>query len=127
MLSRWRLPSEKSCYGTFFRKEKRQLGSSIAHGYPTGARHKSGFALQISNLNRLEKIVPTGLFCHHFHARLISGRKELFMPLKSVMRIFAAACVLLLGRPLLAQEWDRYQNLDDRFAVTAPGQPTVEK
>jgi hypothetical protein len=49
------------------------------------------------------------------------------MRLKSVMRIFAAACVLLLGRPLFAQEWDRYQNLDDRFAVTAPGQPTVEK
>jgi hypothetical protein len=49
------------------------------------------------------------------------------MRVTSTTRIFAAACVLLLGRPLFAQEWDRYQNLDDRFAVTAPGQPTVEK
>src|SRR5215470_11497695 len=56
-----------------------------------------------------------------------AGGRELFMRVRSVMRIFAAACVLLLGRPLFAQEWDRYQNLDDRFAVTAPGQPTVEK
>src|SRR5437870_3892322 len=44
-----------------------------------------------------------------------------------VMRIVAAACVLLVGRPLFAQEWIRYQNLDDRFAVSAPGQPTIEK
>jgi hypothetical protein len=43
------------------------------------------------------------------------------------MRIFAAACVLLIGAPLFAQEWNRYQNLDDHFAVTAPGQPTIEK
>ena len=49
------------------------------------------------------------------------------MRVTSVMRIFATACVVLLGRPLFAQEWDRYQNLDDRFAVTAPGQPMVEK
>ena len=45
----------------------------------------------------------------------------------SAMKIAAAACVLLMGGPLLAQEWDRYQNLQDRFAVTAPGQPTIEK
>src|SRR5262249_46835279 len=64
------------------------------------------------------------LFCHYFSTRLISGRKELFM---CVMRIVAAACMLLVGRPLLAQEWIRYQNTDDRFAVSAPGQPTVEK
>jgi hypothetical protein len=44
-----------------------------------------------------------------------------------VTRIVAAAFVLLVGRPVFAQEWDRYQNLDDRFAVTAPGQPAVEK
>jgi len=37
----------------------------------------------------------------------------------NAMRIVAAACVLLIGSPLFAQEWDRYQNLDDRFAVTA--------
>ena len=44
-----------------------------------------------------------------------------------VVKMVAAACVLLLGRPLFAQEWARYQNLDDRFAVTDPGQPTIEK
>src|SRR5438876_6456710 len=50
--------------------------------------------------------------------------KELIM---SAMKIIAAACVLLVGGPLFAQEWERYQNLDDRFAVTAPGQPAIEK
>jgi hypothetical protein len=46
----------------------------------------------------------------------------------SAMKIVAAAaCVLLFGGPLFAQEWSRYQNLEDRFAVTAPGQPTIEK
>jgi hypothetical protein len=45
----------------------------------------------------------------------------------NAMKIVAAACVLLIGSPLFAQEWDRYQNLDDRFAITAPGQPTIEK
>src|ERR1051325_1443924 len=44
-----------------------------------------------------------------------------------ITKIVALAFVLLVGRPALAQEWDRYQNLDDRFAVTAPGQPIVEK
>src|SRR5437868_7977437 len=63
-------------------------------------------------------------FLPSFFHRRIRGRKELFM---LVMRIVAAACVLLVGRPLFAQEWARYQNRDDRFAVTAPGQPTVEK
>jgi hypothetical protein len=42
------------------------------------------------------------------------------------MRIFVAACMLLIGRPVFAQEWNRYQNLDGRFAVSAPGQPTIE-
>jgi hypothetical protein len=45
----------------------------------------------------------------------------------NAMKIVAAACVLLISGPLFAQEWDRYQNLEDRFAVTAPGQPTIEK
>src|SRR6185503_10126037 len=45
----------------------------------------------------------------------------------SAMKVVAAVCVLLIGGPLFAQEWNRYQNLDDRFAVTAPGQPTIEK
>jgi hypothetical protein len=44
-----------------------------------------------------------------------------------VTTIVVLAFVLLVGRPVFAQEWDRYQNLDDRFAVTAPGQPTIEK
>ena len=42
-------------------------------------------------------------------------------------RIVAATCMLFIAAPLFAQEWIRYQNLEDRFAVTAPGQPTVEK
>src|SRR5947209_11464444 len=46
------------------------------------------------------------------------------MPL---VRIVAAVWVLLVASPLFAQEWDRYENLDDRFAVTAPGQPAIEK
>jgi hypothetical protein len=45
----------------------------------------------------------------------------------SAMKIVAALCVLLFAGPLFAQEWSRYQNLEDRFAVTAPGQPTIEK
>jgi hypothetical protein len=44
-----------------------------------------------------------------------------------VVRIAAAACVLLYAGPLFAQEWDRYQNRDDHFAVSAPGEPTIEK
>ncbi len=46
----------------------------------------------------------------------------------SVVRFVAAACALLITRPLLAQEeWVRYENLEGRFAVSAPGQPTIEK
>jgi hypothetical protein len=45
----------------------------------------------------------------------------------SAMRIVIAACVLLMGGPLFAQEWDRYRNLEDRFAVSAPGEPKIEK
>ena len=45
----------------------------------------------------------------------------------SAMRIFAAVCALFFAATLFAQEWDRYQNLEDRFAVSAPGQPAVEK
>jgi hypothetical protein len=44
-----------------------------------------------------------------------------------VTKIVALAFVLLVGQPVFAQEWDRYLNMDDRFAVTAPGQPIVEK
>src|SRR5438132_4002694 len=45
----------------------------------------------------------------------------------SLVRIVAAACVVLVAWPLFAQEWGRYENLDDRFAVSAPGQPAIEK
>jgi hypothetical protein len=45
----------------------------------------------------------------------------------NVMRIVAVACVLLVGSPLFAEEWTTYQNLGDRFRVTAPGQPAIEK
>jgi len=44
-----------------------------------------------------------------------------------VVTAITAAFALFVGGPLFAQEWDRYQNLDDRFAVTAPGQPMIEK
>jgi hypothetical protein len=36
-----------------------------------------------------------------------------------------AAAVLLISTPALAQEWVEYKNLQDRFAVNLPGQPTV--
>ena len=45
----------------------------------------------------------------------------------SAVKIVAAVCALLIAGPLLAQEWDRYQNLEDHFAVSAPGQPAIEK
>src|SRR5437762_8755385 len=46
----------------------------------------------------------------------------------SVVRFVASACALLISRPLVAQEeWVRYENLEGRFAVSAPGQPTIEK
>jgi hypothetical protein len=45
------------------------------------------------------------------------------------IRLVAAACVLLMATTLFAQqkEWIEYKNLEDRFAINAPGQPTVEK
>ena len=43
------------------------------------------------------------------------------------VRFVVAACVLLLARPVFAQgEWDQYKNLESRFTVSAPGEPTVE-
>jgi hypothetical protein len=42
-------------------------------------------------------------------------------------RFVVAACVLFLATPLVAQEWTEYKNLDDRFGVSAPGEPTIEK
>jgi hypothetical protein len=35
--------------------------------------------------------------------------------------------VLFLAQPLFAQEWAEYRNLEDRFAVSAPGAPKSEK
>src|SRR5471030_1207355 len=44
-----------------------------------------------------------------------------------VVRLVAAVSVLFLARPVFAQgEWDQYKNLDSRFTVSAPGEPTVE-
>ena len=43
------------------------------------------------------------------------------------MRLVAGACVLFVAQPLFAQEWAEYRNLEDRFAVSAPGTPTSEK
>jgi hypothetical protein len=42
-------------------------------------------------------------------------------------RFVAAASLLLLAQPLFAQEWAEYRNLEDRFAVSAPGDPKSEK
>lgn len=42
--------------------------------------------------------------------------------------VAAAACVLLMAQPLFAQkEWIEYKNLEDHFAINAPGEPMVEK
>jgi len=43
-------------------------------------------------------------------------------------RLAAAACVLLMAQGVFAQgkEWIEYKNLEDRFAINTPGQPTVE-
>lgn len=44
------------------------------------------------------------------------------------IRLVAAACVLLMARPVFAQkEWIEYKNTTDHFAINAPGEPTVEK
>jgi hypothetical protein len=45
----------------------------------------------------------------------------------SGIKFVVAAWVLLVAGSLYAQEWDRYQNLEGRFAVSAPGQPAIEK
>ena len=44
-------------------------------------------------------------------------------------RLVAAASVLLMAQSVFAQgkEWIEYKNLEDRFALNTPGQPTVEK
>jgi hypothetical protein len=43
------------------------------------------------------------------------------------VRFVAAACALLFASPAFAQgEWDQYKNLESRFTVSAPGQPTTE-
>ena len=39
----------------------------------------------------------------------------------------AGACLLCVAPPLFAQEWTDYKNLEDRFAVSAPGAPAAEK
>ena len=43
-----------------------------------------------------------------------------------VTSLMAALCVLLLARPMMAQDWKEYENRADRFTVPAPGEPQVE-
>jgi hypothetical protein len=40
-----------------------------------------------------------------------------------VTSLMAALCVLLLARPMMAQDWKEYENRADRFTVPAPGEP----
>jgi hypothetical protein len=40
-------------------------------------------------------------------------------------QLMIAAAALLICTPSFAQEWVEYRNLQDRFAVNLPGQPTV--
>jgi hypothetical protein len=48
------------------------------------------------------------------------------MRVRSV-QVIAAVCLLLAARPSFAQKvWDDYRNLDDHFAINAPGDPMVE-
>ena len=43
-------------------------------------------------------------------------------------RLAAAACIMLVAQPLFAQkEWIEYKNMEDHFAINAPGEPAVEK
>ena len=43
-----------------------------------------------------------------------------------VTSLMAVLCVLLLARPMMAQDWKEYENRADRFTVPAPGEPKVE-
>ena len=42
-------------------------------------------------------------------------------------QVVVAACVLCVAPPVFAQEWTEYKNLEDRFGVSAPGEPKTEK
>jgi len=42
------------------------------------------------------------------------------------VRLIAAMCMALLAQPVFAQEWAEYQNMQDHFAINAPGQPKTE-
>lgn len=43
------------------------------------------------------------------------------------VQLLAAACLLALAPASYAQEWIEYKNLEGRFAINSPGQPTIEK
>jgi hypothetical protein len=46
---------------------------------------------------------------------------------KRFVHVIAAVCLLASARPSFAQkEWADYRNLDDHFAINAPGDPMVE-
>jgi len=70
-------------------------------------------------------IVATVDFCQYYPARIVGGWRAGSM---RTFRLVAVACVLLVARPLFAQkEWIEYKNMDDHFAINAPGEPTAEK
>src|SRR5204863_7150191 len=71
------------------------------------------------------RIDSTHFFCEYYFGSRDGGRRTGFM---RISRLVAAACVLLVARPLFAQkEWIEYKNMDDHFAINAPGEPMVEK
>jgi hypothetical protein len=59
-------------------------------------------------------------------ASLVSVAGERMRPMLT-HRLVAAAYLLLLAPPVFAQDWAEYRNLEDRFAVSAPGAPKSEK
>src|ERR1051325_2158204 len=42
------------------------------------------------------------------------------------VRLIVALALIASARPIVAQDWDEYENKVDRFTVPAPGQPKVE-
>lgn len=44
-----------------------------------------------------------------------------------MIRIAAVAFILLIAGSSFAQDWIEYRNLEDRFAVNLPGQPTIRE
>src|SRR5687767_4632400 len=49
------------------------------------------------------------------------NRRRIFMRLRS----FAAAFIVLIAAPAAAQEWQEFENRQDRFTCNFPAAPTV--